>query len=253
MKLGAQLFSLRTECDTPEKLYNTLKRVKQIGYDVVQASAICDIEATRLRAYVEELSLPVTCTHRSFVEITEQTEKCIKFHKTIGCPVVGLGYMPNEFHGSLDGLKKFISLLIEPMKKIIDAGLRFAYHNHAFEFDVLDGGISGYDYMLNEVPQMNFIHDVYWSTYAGEDPQKYISRLAAEDRITDVHFKDMKSLPQGAICPCGDGVIDFAELAKLCYELGIKNAQVEQDNAPDLGDPFAQMERSFKHLKPYIK
>ncbi len=252
MKLGAQLFSLRTECDTPERLYNALKRVKQIGFDIAQASAICEIEGERLRSFIDEISLPITCTHRSFKEITEETDKCIEFHKTIGCPVVGLGAMPVEYRESYDGLKKFAEAIREPVKKIRDAGLRFAYHNHAFEFDMLDGGVRIYDYMLDEMPEIDFIHDVYWSTYAGEDPKKYIRRLALEGRMTDIHFKDMKTAPNGPICPCGDGIINFSELAQLCRELKIENIQIEQDNAPELGDPFAQMKKSFKHLKTII-
>lgn len=252
MKLGAQLYSLRTECDTHEKLYNTFKRVKEIGYDAVQASAICEIEAEKLLSYIDELSMPVLCTHRSWTEIVENTDACIKFHETIKCPVIGLGGMPNEYRGSLDGLKEFVKALKTPMAKIKDAGLSFAYHNHAFEFDMLDGGIKMYDYLISEVPEMNFIHDVYWSTYAGENPEKYIKIIADASRMTDIHFKDMKTAPQGPICPCGEGVIDFAPLAKLCKEVGIKNVYVEQDNAPDLGDVFEQMASSYNHLRGMI-
>ena len=253
MKLGAQLYSMRTECDTPEKLRNTFKRVKEIGYDIVQASAICEIEAERLRSYVDEFSLPILCTHRSWAEIVDNTDASIKFHKTIGCPVIGLGSMPNEYRGSLDGLKEFLNILKTPIAKIKDAGLSFAYHNHAFEFDVLDGGVKMYDYLISESPDMDFIHDVYWSTYAGESPEKYIKIIAGAGRMTNIHFKDMKTAPQGPICPCGDGIIDFAPIAKLCKEVGIPNVYVEQDNAPELGDVFDQMASSYNHLCNIVK
>jgi len=252
MKLGAQLFSLRTECDTPEKLRETFRRVKEIGYEIVQASAICEIEAERLRSYVDEFNLPIGCTHRSFEEITKRTKETIFFHKTIGCPVVGLGSMPNEYRSSYLGIVEFVKAMREPIKMINDAGLTFAYHNHHFEFDVLDGGVRAYDYLISEAPEMSFIHDVYWSTYAGEDPKKYIKLLAESGRITEIHFKDMKTAPQGDICPCGEGVINFKELAECCRAYGIPNVYVEQDNAPDLGDPFAQMKVSFDYLRPIV-
>ena len=77
----------------------------------------------------------------------------------------------------------------------------------------------------------------------------YIKRIGP-DRMTNIHFKDMASEPKGAICPCGEGVIDFAPVIKLCDSLGIPYALVEQDNAPDSGDSFAQMKISHDNLRP---
>ena len=59
----------------------------------------------------------------------------------------------------------------------------------------------------------------------------------------------MKTEPQGDICPCGEGIIDFAPIIRLCDEMGIENALVEQDNAPDSGDSIAQMKISYENLK----
>ena len=63
----------------------------------------------------------------------------------------------------------------------------------------------------------------------------------------------MKNEPQGEICPCGVGVIDFAPVVKLCDEIGIPNALVEQDNAPSLGDSYEQMKISYNNLKDLFK
>ena len=249
MKLGAQFYSLRTECKTPEDLRNTMKKVKEIGYDIMQASSICEIDPYQFRSFIDETDLPVTCTHKSYEAIVNDTDNLIKFHQIIGCKTIGLGGMPLEHRASLDGLKNFVATMKDPIKKINDAGLRFAYHNHAFEFEPIEG-VRIYDYLIEELPDMDFIHDVYWSTYAGEDPAKYIKLLGEAGRMIDIHFKDMISAPQGAICPCGDGIIDFAPLVPLCESVGIKNVQVEQDNAPDLGDVFEQMKRSHDHLRP---
>ena len=77
----------------------------------------------------------------------------------------------------------------------------------------------------------------------------YIKKIGAE-RMTNVHFKDMKSESKGAICPCGKGVIDFKPVIELCDALGIPYALVEQDNAPASGDSFGQMRISHDHLRP---
>jgi sugar phosphate isomerase/epimerase len=247
MKLGAQFFTLREKNKTPEGLYRSFAEVKKIGYQVVQMSAICQIEPERLKAYSDEFELPITCTHSPFERIVNDTDALIKEHIIYGCPVIGLGSMPNSYRTSLEGVRAFIKDVAEPMKKIEAAGLRFAYHNHAFEFDDL-GGVYGYDVLVEEAPTMNFILDTYWFKYADKSYLDYI-KLLGNARLTNVHFKDMKTAPQGPICPCGEGVIDFAPVVKLCNDIAIPYALVEQDNAPQLGDEYEQMATSFNNLK----
>ena len=250
MKLGAQFFTLREKNKTPEGLYRSFAEVKKIGYQVVQMSAICQIEAEKLKAYSDEFELPITCTHSAYDRIVNDTDALIKEHITYGCPVIGIGSMPNEFRGSVEGARKFLEIMKDPMKKIEAAGLRFAYHNHAFEFDDL-GGVCSYDILMEEAPTLNFILDTYWFKYAGRSYLDYI-KLMGNERLTNVHFKDMKTEPKGDICPCGEGTIDFGPVVKLCDELAIPYALVEQDNAPKLGDEYEQMATSYNNLKKYF-
>ena len=248
MKLGAQFYSIRDNTTTPEDLYRAFKEIKDIGYEIVQMSAICDIDPTLLKSYSDEFSLPITCTHSPYDRIINDTEALINEHKIYGCPTIGLGYMPNEYHG--DKIYDFIETLREPLRKIKAAGLDFAYHNHAFEFEKVDGKPI-YDILIDELPELNFIIDTYWIRYAGYDFIDYIKKIGA-DRIKNIHFKDMKNDPQGPICPCGEGIIDFSPLIELCDEMGIKNALVEQDNAPDSGNSIGEMKKSYENLKPLL-
>ena len=245
MKLGAQFYSIRDNTTTPEDLYCAFRKIKEIGYEIVQMSAICDIDPNLLKSYSDEFSLPITCTHSPYDRIINDTDALINEHKIYGCPTIGLGYMPNEYHG--DGIYDFIETLREPLRKIKDAGLDFAYHNHAFEFETVNGKLI-YDILIDELPDLSFIIDTYWIKYAGYDSIDYIKKIGA-NRIKNVHFKDMKTEPQGEICPCGEGVIDFAPIVKLCDEMGIENALVEQDNAPDSGNSIGEMKKSYENLK----
>ncbi len=248
MKLGAQFYSIRDKSTTPEDLRASFAEMKRIGYDVAQMSGICKIEAERLRDFSDEFSLPIVCTHSPFDRILNDTDALIKEHLIYRCPVVGLGAMPVEYQGTLSGMRKFLADISEPMKKIKDAGLSFAYHNHAFEF-VTEGGALLYDVMIEESPELNFILDTYWVKYGGYDAQEYIKKIGKE-RMNNVHLKDMLTEPKGEICPCGVGIIDFKPVITLCDSLGIENALVEQDNAPDSGDSHGQMAISFKNVKP---
>ena len=246
MRLGAQFYSIRNHTTTPEGVQDAFREMKKIGYETVQLSGICQTDAEVLKAISEETALPIVTTHIAAQRILEQTDAVIAEHKLFGCPEVGIGSMPKEYHGSIEGVRKFIKDFTPAMEKIRAAGLRFAYHNHAFEFEDL-GGTNAYEILINEMPGLFFIVDTYWLLYAGQDIEKTIERL--KDRIVSVHFKDMLSEPKGPICPCGDGVIDFAPILALCDRLGIPEALVEQDNAPDT-DSYACMKKSFDALAP---
>ena len=155
MKLGAQFFSIRDRSTTPEDLYASFRRMKEIGYSVVQMSGVCRMEPERFKAYSEEFSLPITCTHNPYDRIVNDTDALIREHQIYGCPVIGIGSMPNEFRGSVAAAREFVKVIETPMKKIRDAGLVFAYHNHAFELEAHEDGMI-LDYLIDEVSRMKF-------------------------------------------------------------------------------------------------
>lgn len=250
MKLGAQFYSIRDNTTTPDDLRMSFAKIKEIGYDNVQMSGICQIEAEKLRSFSEEFSLPIVCTHSPFDRIINDTDALIAEHIIYGCPVIGLGAMPQQFQNSKEGLDKFLELIKTPTEKICEAGLRFAYHNHAFEFVKIDG-VPIFDIMIEKAPMLNFILDTYWVKYGGYDPLDYIKRIG-KDRMQNVHFKDMLTEPKGDICACGVGITDFSPIIALCDTLGIPNALIEQDNAPDSGDSLGQMRISYDSIRPLL-
>lgn len=245
MRLGAQFYSIRNHTQTPAGVEDAFREMKEIGYQTVQLSAICEMDASELKKISEKYDLPICSTHTAAARILNETDAVIEEHKTMNCFEIGIGSMPQEYRGSAENVRRFIKDFTPAMKKIQAAGLRFAYHNHAFEFDDL-GGTNAYEILINEMPGLYFIVDTYWLLYAGQDIIATIERL--KDRIRSVHFKDMICEPQGAICPCGDGVIDFGPILALCERNSIPEAFVEQDNAPDT-DSYLCMKKSFEGLR----
>ena len=252
MKLGAQLFSVRKFTQTPDDFRQTMHWIKAIGYENVQLSGAGPLPAQAVREISEETALPIVCTHVPFDRIVNDTQALIEEHNTFGCPVIGLGAMPKEYRRSMEGLDELLRVLSEPVKKIREAGLQFAYHNHAFEFAALpDTDAIVYDQMLERCPDWHFIMDTYWVEYAGYSATDYIAKIGKE-RLFNIHFKDMANDEARGICACGNGVLDFARIYEVCRRIGVQNVLVEQDNAVDMPDAFAEMEASFRHLRPIV-
>ena len=249
MKLGAQSYSVRQFTQTYDDLDTTFAKIKQIGYDVVQVSGIGPISAEQVAELSKKHALPITCTHSSRDRILNDTDALIAEHKIFCCDEIGLGSIRYDDYITLEKARETIEQFKEPVKKIMDAGMTFAYHNHSKEFIDI-GGTCFYDLLIEEFPEINFILDTYWVVYAGRDPVDYIKRISGK-RIKNIHFKDMETEGQGRICACGNGIIDFKPIYDTCIKEGIPYAQVEEDNAQEAyGDAFEQMAISYKNLKP---
>jgi len=252
MKLGAQLYSLRTFLQTPEDIRTTFQKVKAIGYENVQLSGNAPTDAKILKSISEECELPIVITHSPIDRIINDTEALIADHKTFGCPVIGLGVMPDAYRGSLAGLDEFLKVMKEPVKKIHDAGLGFAYHNHAFELTPTEGDDRlVLDVMLEKCTDWGFIMDTYWVEFAGFSAVDYIAKIGKE-RLTNIHFKDLANNEARSICSCGNGTLDFKTIYEACVKMDVQNVLVEQDNAVDTPDAFAEMAKSFAHLRPIV-
>ena len=253
MKLGAQLYSVRDHLKTPEDVKATFLTMKEIGYENVQLSGNAPIDAEVLKGICEETGTDIVITHIDPARVMNETDEVIREHKIFGCPVIGLGSMPKEYRNGAEGVEKFLADFAPAAAKIEAAGLKIAYHNHAFELTTAyDESRNVFDYMIEACPNWQFTADVYWLAYGNCDPAAYLRKIGG-DRLINVHFKDMSKLEDRSICACGDGVIDFAALTEVCSELGVKNILVEQDNANKFEDgDIAQMRRSFAHLRPII-
>ncbi len=254
MKLGAQLYSLNQFTKTPEDLTETILKCKAIGYENVQFSAVPNMGAEVWARISKETGMDIVCTHSPFDRIINDTEALIEEHKIFGCPIIGLGWMPNEYHGSWENFSKCLPLFETAVAKIEAAGLHFAYHNHAFEFDKFsDADFCMMDYIIDKLPDWYLILDTGWVKYAGQDQVALIERIGGK-RLQCIHFKEFTDAESWEhICACGEGFSDFASITAACKRVGVENVLVEQDNACQKDDPFGEMEKSYRHLAPFFK
>lgn len=267
MKIGSQMFSLRLQCKTPEDLRETLIKVKEMGYDLIQASGkgIVETDAYLLRDLTQELGLEVPLTHFPNKRLEEELDEVIAWHKTVGIPVVGLGAMPKPLRdGKVETLLGFMKQYDTIAKKLEDAGLRFAYHNHNFEFDPLDNGRCMFDYLAEEC-SWDIIADVCWIHVAGRNVPEELNRV--KGRLYNGHLKDVRpftaeqkqrvlddpeqsiAVAQENFCPLGQGEVDLVTAAAALEACGCVNAFVEQDNASSMPDPLGEMRRSAEYLR----
>jgi sugar phosphate isomerase/epimerase len=164
--------------------------------------------------------------------------------------------------------------MIEEIKAIGEkataAGLTLLYHNHDFEFNKLESGQPGLDYMYENVPA-NLLQtelDMCWVKYAGYEPVEYLKKYTG--RAPVVHLKDyykegeMEGDPYALIGlnegeakpasafefrPLGTGVQDIPSIIIAAQENGSKWLVVEQDNPSLQKAPLECIQMSIEYLK----
>ena len=228
--VGAQLYTLRRQMQTPEDIESTLARVAEIGYTYIQCSGF-DFDPAWMRALCDRLGLKIRLTHvRGGADrILNDTRGVIEEHKILGCPYVGVGGMGGEYR-SAEGARQFIKDFTPAMEAFREASLKFQYHNHSWEFERFDGQ-RFYDILINESDPalLGFTLDTYWAQHGGMDVAGLISRM--KGRIDVCHYKDMAVVEgQPRFAAIGDGNLNWPAIVAAFEEAGCQYAFVELDD-----------------------
>ena len=244
--IGAQLYTVRDYIQTEKDIERTLSMVAQMGYRTIQVSGMGKIEPQKLRSLCDKLNLQIVLTHNPWERILDDTDRLIEEHNILGCDYIGLGGMPMKYRSPW-WIDKFIEDFKEPARKIAAAGKLLMYHNHAFEFEKIEG--KRFLETLAEAfspKEMGFTLDTYWVQAAGGDVCWWLDFL--KGRTPCVHLKDMTVCGQEQrMAPVGAGNMNFSAILEKIKELGdVKYLLVEQDDC--YGDPFACLQKSFHYL-----
>ncbi len=247
MKLGAQLYTIRNFCKTPDGISESLARVADIGYTTVQISGTCDYDAAWLAQELKKNGLTCVLTHTKPETIQADPVAVCNGHKTFGCTNIGLGTIPGgDF--SLAGYTAFVNEYLPIAKILKENGCKLAYHNHYREFWKHEDGKTVFEKLQQDFPVdlLNITLDTYWVQYAGDDPAAWIEKLAG--RVDCIHLKDMAVVNQEQrMAPVGQGIINFDAVLKSAEKSEAKYLLVEQDHCYEQ-DPFDCLKRSYGYL-----
>ena len=124
-------------------------------------------------------------------------------------------------------------------------GLMLLYHNHAKEFELINGK-SPSEVMLEVMdPKLvNYYLDVAWAIRGGADPAKFINDNPG--RVLSLHLKDLK--PNGKTFEdLGLGTIDYKAVFSAAHKAKVKYYIVEMDTPPV--DSKTSIEKCAEYLK----
>ena len=245
--IALQLYTLPSE--TANDILGTLARVAEIGYRAVEFAGYGNVPAADLRAALDGHGLRAPSAHVPLARLEDHLPDALDELRQLGCAYAVVPFVPEDRRADLDAARQLAASLNCIGAACTDAGLAFAYHNHAFEFAPLPGDVGGrslFDLLVEETDPalVAFELDLYWIAYAGLDPLPLLQRHAG--RVPLVHLKDLAPGPDRADAPVGDGILPWPDLLPAARAAGAHWLIVEQDHPRD---PLADVRTSLRNLE----
>ena len=255
-QIGIQLYTLRNQIN--EDAAGTIKAVAEAGYYQVEPYRSPHTDAMLKAA--KDNGLKVNSTHFDWQSVTNPGKEGVapfandlEFANKHGIKHLVIPYVHDYNRKNLDDYKRLAENCNKAAVQAKAAGVQLSYHNHAFEFEPMQGKKSGYDILISEfAPEMKFEVDVFWVVVGGQDPVKLIKKL--KGRVTQLHLKDLKKgiktpefgkLSNDAFKELGNGSIDMEPIIEAADKAGVEHCHVEQDQSPH---PLKSVQQSIKYL-----
>jgi len=247
-QVAAQLYTVRDFCRNAAALAATARKIRAIGYEAVQLSAVGPIAPAEITRILGEEGLAICATHEPADMILDQPERAIANLQALGCGLTAYPFPQGVDFADGAAVAAWVRKLDAAGARFRAAGLTLGYHNHDVEF-VRMGETTVLDYLYAHTDPAHLVAelDTYWVQAGGGDPVAWCRQLRG--RLPFIHLKDygMTVQRQPEFREIGRGTLPMARIIAEAEQSGCRWFIVEQDTCP--GDPFASLRISFDYLK----
>jgi len=257
-----QMYSARSILNH-DNYADILKEIAAMGYTAVEAASydgenglIYGDTPEVFKQKVEAAGMKVLSAHVSRGLSREELDsgdltaalawwdKCIEVHKK-----AGMEYIVTPWIGlqeTLKDLQVYCDYLNEVGRRCKAAGIKYGYHNHAYEFEKVEDQVM-YDYMLQHTdPELVFFQmDVYWAVIGKASPVDYFKRYPG--RFKMLHIKDEWEVGQS-------GMVGFDAIFKNAELAGLENfvVEIERYSYEDIRKSFVES-ADYLLNAPFVK
>lgn len=225
--LGIQLFTIRDLFVQSPRA--ALEMVARAGFSEVELGGgnYLDVPAAEIRALLDANGLAAPAMHVGLGPLQNRLSEIIAYAKTVGATYIVLPATPGELR-TVEGYGQVAQWSNAWAETLRGEGLRFAYHNHAFEFDPLPGDTNGFAILTEQSDPalVGLEMDMHWVARARQDIAAMMR--AYSGRIWLTHLKDINAAGDYFALP-GEGVMDFAAIFAAADEAGIEHFFFEHD------------------------
>ena len=212
MKISIQLYSLREVGDLDAQL----ALARACGFEWVESVVTHGLPAADFALRVRGHGLKVSSMHASLALLESDLTSVVDACDATGCPLVIMPWLPmGERVADAAAWRAFGQRLAGLGDALRARGLRFAYHNHDFEFLAYDGRAAlEWIFADSAPPQVGWEADLGWVCRAGADPWHWTERY--RDRLVAIHAKDIApartAIDEDGWAALGAGVVPWGQL-----------------------------------------
>ncbi len=226
--IALQLYSVRNEME--QDVPGTLRRVAEMGYDGVEFAGFFDYDPEELGEMCDDLGLDRAGAHVPVDAIQEfELQASIDDMVSLGNDYIVVPGLPAEYRDSVAAWETTADVFSAAVENVTQHDLKLGYHNHAHEFEPLEGEIP-WDVFFENVNEEVFGQlDIGHVIRAGQDPVLYLKKYPG--RYTTVHVKDHD--PEQEEVLVGEGVADWDTIFDICENsAGTEWYIIEQETYP---------------------
>lgn len=269
IKIGAQLRTVRDYCLTREELFNTFRRIRDIGYDGVEIENVHKIaDPEEIAEFLNEIGLEVCCTRNKYGRTEFDLEGMIREAKLYKTPYMGIGTIGCEdiFYNA-SGVQRYADFMTEVTSEAQKQGIIPTYDLRSQEY-VRDGGgklaylrSSGTPFpvevILAGTPEAFHMAPDSWHLVNASIPIPECLNFL-KGRVDIFRFRDVKIALNDLTfyrahrdpCECGEGVLDFVSWLPSLADSGVKWITLGQEFCTK--DPFTCLEISLRNIRPLL-
>lgn len=250
LPLGVQLYSVRDFL--PKNYEGTLSQLHNIGYREVEAAGFFGHSAADVRRSMAQAGVRCVSAHYAMPELKPNIDAIIDYGRQLGLDFIvcsapmmknparakGLTWIEMMEAVTLDDWRWNAGLFNQLGKRIHQAGMRFAYHNHFVEFHA-HHGIRPYDIILKETDPryVSLEMDCGWVVVGGASPEHYLTRYSSRFvmlHVKEFNLKGWKPGEDPVSTEMGRGTVDYKPIFQAASHCPIRHIFVEQEAFPDM-------------------
>lgn len=245
---GIQLYSVKDEMAQDAK--GTMEKLASYGYKQFEGfdggkGILWGMEPKEFKSFTDDLGVTMVASHANVFENLEK--------QAVAAKEAGIEYLICPWIGaqkSIEDYKNIASQFNEIGGTLKSHGLKFAYHNHEYTFETLEGLIPQ-DVLMDETDAdlVDFEMDMYWVYVAGVNPEEYLAKYP--NRFKLCHLKDAgpdegNVHERGVLL--GQGEMNYTDLIKKSQSLGMEYFIVEQERFIGT-NPMEAAKKNAQYLK----
>ncbi len=243
-KFGVQLYSFRNEM--AKDAIGTLEQIAAIGIKEIETARskkghYYGLSPKEMKSVCDDLGMNLKSGH---VGLDTNWQRTMDEAVESGQEYLICSSMPSRGQ-TVDNYMKVAEKFNEAGEACKKLGLKFGYHNHAYEFESENNQVL-YDVLLDNTDS-NFVHmelDLGWVIMGGKDPLDYFK--AYPGRFPLWHLKDM-DMEKKESTEFGKGGLDIALMMQNQKASGVKHIFIEQEEYANT--PLESMKHNMAYLK----